>query len=321
MGKLIKQALDRGNLVQAWNQVQKAKGAAGSDGVSVKRWGRRWEERLVDVRQAVMRNTYKPAPVERFTVRKRSGGVRQLTNLTVTDKVLQRAVLNVLDDVFEAIFMDTSFGYRPGRSLGDAVDAIIKQRDMAMEWVLDADIDACFDSLDHVLMRRFVRETIDDAVVLRLIDQWLEQGLPPASRALRSRSQHANRTPPERKGIPLGGVISPLLCNVYLHRLDEAMFALGHTTVRYADDWLALGESEADAHRAWEDAVLVLEGLQLRLEPTKTCVTCFERGFEYLGVTFYRDTYSYHWEGKRIEVQGPYDDWLFSQTGPEGYRD
>ena len=83
---------------------------------------------------------------------------------------------------------------------------------------------------------------------------------------------------------------------------------------------LALAETEADAYRAWDDAVLVLEGLKLRLEPTKTQVTSFDQGFEYLGVTFYRDTYSYHWQDKRIEVQGPFDDWLFSQTGPQGYR-
>ena len=99
------------------------------------------------------------------------------------------------------------------------------------------------------------------------------------------------------------------------------MVELGHTLVRYADDWVVLAEAETDACWAWEDAGQVLAVLELRLEPAKTQVTSFEQGFEYLGVTFYRDTYSYDWEGKRIEVQGPFDGWLFSQTGPEGYRD
>jgi group II intron reverse transcriptase/maturase len=310
MAELIKKVLDWNNLVAAWNQVQKAKGAAGSDGVSVKRWGRTWEERLVALRRTVMGNTYKPAPLERFTRPKRGGGVRHMTNLTVTDKVLQRAVLNVLDDIFEAIFLDCSFGYRPGRSLGDAVRTIIKHRDMALEWLLDADVDDCFASLDHDLTRRFVRKTIDDPIVLRLINLWLKQGLPPG-----------RQPPAPAKGIPLGSVISPLLCNVYLHRFDKAMSELGHTIVRYADDWVALAESETDACWAWEDAIQVLEVLQLRLEPSKTRVTCFDEGFEYLGVYFYRDTYSYDWQDKRIEVQGPFDDWLFSRTGPEGYRD
>ena len=315
MVRLINKVLNWDNLVQAWNKVEKAKGAAGSDGVSVKRWGRTWEERLVELRRAVMSNTYKPAPLERFTVPKRGGGVRHMTNLTVTDKVLQRAVLNVLDDIFEAIFVDDSFGYRPGRSLGDAVKTIIKYREGGLEWVLDADIDECFDSLDHELLRRFVRETINDPIVLRLIDLWLAQGVPAP------RHPAPDRSPAPRKGIPLGAVISPLLCNVYLHRLDQAMFELGHTTVRYADDWVALCETEGDAYRAWDDAALVLAGLKLRLEPSKTALTSFDRGFEYLGVYFYRDTYSYDWQGKRIEVKGPFDNWLFSQTGPEGYRD
>ena len=116
-------------------------------------------------------------------------------------------------------------------------------------------------------------------------------------------------------------VVSPLLCNVYLHRFDAAMFELGHTLVRYADDWVALTETETDACWALEDAALVLEELKLKMEPTKTQITSFDRGFEYLGVFFYRDTYSYDWQGKRIEVEGPFDGWLFSQTGPEGYRD
>lgn len=310
MARLIERVLDWHNLAAAWNQVEKAQGAAGSDGVSVKRWGRTWEERLVNLRRAVMTNTYKPAPLERFTRPKRGGGVRHMTNLTVTDKVLQRAVLNVLDDIFEKMFLDCSYGYRPGRSLANAVQAIIKYRDMALEYVLDADIDDCFDSLDHGLLRQFVRETIDDPIVLRLIDLWLEQGR-------RARGAEEQRG----KGIALGMVISPLLCNVYLHRFDAAMFELGHTLVRYADDWVALAETETDACWAWDDATMVLEGLKLKMEPTKTQITSFDQGFEYLGVFFYRDTYSYDWQDKRIEVQGPFDGWLFSQTGPEGYRD
>ena len=114
-------------------------------------------------------------------------------------------------------------------------------------------------------------------------------------------------------------MISPLLCNVYLHRLDAAMAGRGHTMVRYADDWVALCASEAQARRAWRDGGQILEGLKLQYEPTKTRLTSFERGFDYLGVRFYRDTYSYAYGNKRIEVKGPFNEWLFSRTGPEGY--
>ena len=134
--RLIRRALAWENLVDAWERVQAAHGAAGSDGLSVRRWGRTWEERLVHLRRAVLGNTYKPAPLERFTVPKRGGGVRHMTNLTVTDKVLQRAVLNVLDDRFERIFLEGSYGYRPGRGLKDAVAAIVAHRDAGRVWVL-----------------------------------------------------------------------------------------------------------------------------------------------------------------------------------------
>ena len=304
--RLIHRALARDNLIGAWTRVQDGGGAAGSDGVSVRRWGRTWEERLVRLRRAVMANTYRPAPLERFTVPKRRGGVRHMANLTVTDKVLQRAVLDVLDDVFEAIFLEGSYGYRPGRGVKDAVAAIVAHRDAGRTWVLDADIDACFDSLDLDLIRRFVGETVDDPIVLRLIDLWLAQGM-----------QHAD----DRRGIPLGAVISPLLCNVTLHRLDVGLAGRGHVAVRYADDWIVLCETEREARRAWRDAGQILSEIRLQFEPTKTRLASFDEGFDYLGVTFYRDRYSYTYENKRIEVAGPFDGWLFARTGPEGYQE
>lgn len=304
--RLIRQILDLDNLTAAWNKVRRAKSAAGSDEVSVKRWGRTWEERLVNLRRAVMANTYKPAPLERFTIPKRSGGLRRLTNLTVTDKVLQRATLNVLDDIFEGIFLDCSYGYRPGKSLQDAVAAIVAHRDAGLTSVLDADIDECFDSLDLGLIIEFVQETIDDPIVLRLIKLWLNQG---------------KRRPDDTRGVSQGAIISSLLCNVYLHRLDRGMVGRGYAIVRYADDWIVLCASPAEARRARRDAGRILADLKLRFEPSKTRLTSFDQGFEFLGVTFYRRTYSYHYENKRIEVEGPFDDWLFSRTGPQGYGD
>lgn len=294
---MIKQVLAWRNLEDAWNDVSERKGAAGSDGVSVKRWGRNWEERLVELRKAVMANTYKPAPLERYTIPKKSGGCRHMTNLTVTDKVLQRAVLNILDDVFDPLFLPCSYGYRKGRSVADAVEAICARRDAGFTWVLDADIDECFDSLDHKLLVSFVRQQVDDAIVLRLIESWLRV---------------ARRDPDVARGIPLGAVISPLLCNVYLHRLDEALVRAGWFVVRYADDFVVLCHTEADAWAALDDTTAVLKSLKLTLEPSKTAVTNFDVGFDYLGVHFERDEYSYLWEGKRITVEGDFPDFLFA---------
>jgi len=300
---MIEQVLAWPNLADAWNDVRERKGAPGVDRVSVKRWGRNWEERLVELRRAVMANTYKPAPLKRYRVRKSSGGYRQLTNLTVTDKVLQRAVLNVLDDLFDAQFLPCSYGYRKGRSCAGAVEAICAYRDAGWLWVLDADIDECFDSLDHALIMEFVKAQVDDPIVLRLIEGWLQVG---------------RRDPDLARGVPLGAVISPLLCNVYLHRLDEALATAGWREVRYADDFVILCATEEEALAAREDAAEALVTLRLRLEPHKTAVTHFDRGFDYLGVHFQGDEYTYVWERKRIRVEGDFPDFLFAY-GP-GYE-
>jgi RNA-directed DNA polymerase len=300
---MIEQILAWHNLEDAWNDVRARKGAPGVDGVSVKRWGRNWEERLVDLRHAVMTNTYEPAPLERYSVPKKSGGRRHLANLTVTDKVLQRAVLNVLDGVFDPLFLPCSYGYRKGRSTADAVEAICAHRDASFVWVLDGDIDECFDSLDHGLLLKFVRETVDHPIVLRLIEGWLRVG---------------RRDPDVARGIPLGAVISPLLCNVYLHRLDVALVSLGWLVVRYADDFVTLCRTEEEARAARSDAAAVLQSIKLQLEPRKTAVTNFDAGFDYLGVHFERDRYTYVWESKRITVEGDFPDFLFAY-GP-GYE-
>ena len=300
---MIDQILAQGNLEDAWNDVRARKGTAGVDGVTIKRWGRNWEERLVNLRRAVMGNTYKPAPLKRFSVPKKNGGYRHLANLTVTDKVLQRAVLNVLDDLFDPCFLPCSYAYRKGRSAADAVEAICAHRDAGFVWVLDADIDECFDSLDHALLMSYVREQVADPIVLRLTEAWLRVG---------------RRDPGLARGIPLGAVISPLLCNVYLHRLDQALTALRWLIVRYADDFVVLCRTEHESRLALGEAAATLERIKLQLEPTKTTVASFDTGFDYLGVHFERDGYSYMWDNKRITVEGDFPDFLFAY-GP-GYE-
>ncbi len=300
---MIEQILAWPNMKDAWHDVQARRGAPGSDDVSVKRWGRNWEERLTNLRRAVMGNTYRPAPLERYSVPKKSGGRRHLTNLTVTDKVLQRAALNVLDDLFDPLFLPCSYGYRKGRSVADAVEMICAHRDDGFTWVFDADIDECFDSLDHGLLVEFVREKVGDPILLRLIKSWLRVG---------------RRDPDVATGIPMGAIISPLLCNVYLHRLDTALVNDGWPVARYADDFVVLCRSEKQARIAWNATAAVLKSLKLRLEPRKTAVTTFDAGFDYLGVHFERDGYSYLWQGKRITVDGDFPDFLFAY-GP-GYE-
>jgi CRISPR-associated protein Cas1 len=302
--RLIDRILSRDNMRAAWEEVASQSGAAGVDGVSVARWRRRWEERLVNLARAVKANTYRPKPLRRYSRPKKSGGYRHFAIPTVTDRVLQRAVLRVLDDRFERLFLDSSYGYRPGRSVADAVRRIVLLRVNGYRWVLDADIDECFDSLDHELIQRFFNQSVPAPIVRRLIRQWLAVG---------------RRDPEVPKGLPLGAVISPLLCNITLHRLDRRLADLGYREVRYADDFCVFCESEREAERAWCDTAAILADLRLQLEPQKTAIASFEQGFDYLGVRFEGDRYSYLWKDKRIEVEGDFD-WLFYDYLPDGYR-
>jgi group II intron reverse transcriptase/maturase len=292
------------NLTAAWEEVAGKKGAAGIDEVSIKRWRRNWEERLVNLAAAVRANTYQPRRLRRFYVPKSDGSLRQLSILTVTDRVLQRAVLRVVDDRFDRHFLDCSYGYRQGRGLRDAVQAILHHRDAGWQYVLDGDIDECFDSLDHGLLMEFLQEELDDPIVLRLMEQWLRIG---------------RRNPERAVGIPLGAVISPLLCNVYLHRLDVGLTERGYWPVRYADDFCVFCADRGEVEASWQDTEHILAGLKLQLEPRKTAITHFDEGFDYLGVHFYRDTYSFVCENKRIEVKGGFDRQLFYDYVPDGY--
>jgi group II intron reverse transcriptase/maturase len=301
--RLIDRILQPENMREAWEDVQAKKGAPGVDGVTIKRWRRNWEERLVNLAAAVRANTYKPSRLRYRWIPKKGGGRRKISVLTVTDKVLQRAVLQVLTNVFERRFLSCSYGYRPKRSLYHAVGAIIRYRDRGFKWLLDADIDSFFDSIDNQLLMSFVREDVKDPLVLRLIEDWLKVHVGEEERP---------------KGIPLGAVISPLLSNVYLHRLDCALVQARWPLVRYADDLVALARSEARAWQARGVVADVLAELLLGLNDDKTRVASFEKGFDFLGVRFYRDQYSYLWEDKRIKVKGDFT-WLFYQYGPEGY--
>lgn len=302
--RLIERVLDWDNLTDAWLRVAENRGAPGVDEVSIRRFARNWEENLQRIREQVWTNRYRPARLRRRAEPKRHGdGYRLISIPIVADRVLQRAVLNVVDDLFDRQFLECSYGYRAGRGLRQAVAAVLRCRDRGLTWVLDADIDDCFDSLDHSLLLGFLAETVDDPVVLGLMRGWLQVG-----RRYRD---------PDR-GIALGMAISPLWCNIYLHRLDRELVRNRWALMRYADDFVVCCASLKQAEQALVIVADVLAPLHLRLEPSKTRVTSFDEGFEFLGVRFYRDTYAFTWEGKEVEVSGPVPDWLWGYV-PDGY--
>jgi group II intron reverse transcriptase/maturase len=293
---MIDQVLERENLRAAWEDVQANQGAPGSDAVTLKRWGRNWEANLDRLAQQVRGNTYHPNRPRRFKVLKKDGTFRELSILTVTDRVLQRAVLNVIDDRFERRFLNCSFGYRPNRSVANAITAVVRQRERGHVWVLDADIEDCFDSLDHGVILHLLEAVLDDAVVMNLMQLWLKAGARPKSEI---------QNPKSKTGVPQGAVLSPLWCNVVLHELDVALREAGWLEVRYADDFIVLTESEEQTAWARVDVEEALANLCLKLNEQKTRLTSFAQGFRFLGVDFKDDTYSYVCQQKHVKVKGP----------------
>jgi group II intron reverse transcriptase/maturase len=310
---LLDRALDMDNLRLAWNEIADNEGIPGVDEVSIRIWRRNWEERLVGLAQAVRTNTYRPKRLRLRRIPKRDRRAwRTLRIPTVSDRVLQRAVLQVLYPIFESRFLDCSFGYRPGRSLQDAVDRILVLRENGYRWLLDADIDNFFDNLDHELLMQCLEADLSDmpdgisglpdSSLFRLFELWLMNG----------------RVQPQKAaGLPMGSPLSPLLANVFLHRLDRALSEAGYPLVRYADDFLVFGTSQEEVETIYQVVESALEVMKLRYEPGKTRLASFEQGFEFLGVLFEGDTYQYRWEDKTIEVRGKKADWLFSRYGPD----
>ncbi|MGH2533312.1 MAG: reverse transcriptase domain-containing protein [Thermomicrobiales bacterium] len=285
---LADRILHRDTLRFAWRRVEANRGLPGADGVSIARFRLRLEENLLTLADEVRDGTYQPGPVRRTSIL--TGTTRRtISILPVRDRVLQRAALDVLTPVIDPTFLPCSFGYRPHRSLYDAVERIVHLRDRGLTWVVDADVRDCFGSLDHRLLTRFITEAAPDPTVARLLTAWIA---PP----------RRNGRPPPVRGIPLGAPISPLLCNLYLHRLDRGLRRRSLQSVRYADDFVLLCKSEFQAEFALRATEKMLGGLELALHPIKTRLVSFDDGFDFLGVRFEGSDYSYQVDGKRITV-------------------
>ncbi len=302
MTSLRQRALATPNLRQAWNEVAGNEGAAGVDDVTIAAWARNWEERLAQLAADARANRYRPGPLRERRVPKASGdGTRLLRIPTITDRVLQRAVLQVLLPFYEPRFLPCSYGYRPGRGVPDAVRHIVHLRRQGYVWVLDADIDDFFNQVDHDRLHAFLDEDLPDNSLLPLIAAW---------------NKVDPLTPAADRGIPMGSSLSPLLANVYLHRLDAAITAAGFPLVRYADDFIVLAAWPDGRQVAYERVAEALAALKLRYEPRKTRLASFDEGFDFLGVHFEETWYWYLWGDKRVEVREDDDDRVLERFTP-----
>ena len=259
-------------LVRAWGLVRANRGAAGIDRTTLADVERYGIDRLLDELAADLKGeTYRPLPMRRVFISKPgSKEQRPLSIPAVRDRIVQAAVKAVIEPIFEADFVECSFGFRPKRSAHDALQVLIDESWRGRRWVVETDIASCFESIPHDRLVAAIEERICDRKLLKLLRALLRAGVMEQGAVRRSVT-----------GTPQGGVVSPLLCNVYLHRLDRVWRTHGcGVLVRYADDLVVMCKTKAEAERALVALRAVLAELGLELKRAKTRIVHLREGGE-----------------------------------------
>lgn len=276
--KLMHQALTRENLQRAWEQVKANHGAPGIDRTTVEQFpdfirSPQW----ASVRKALEDGTYKPQPVRRVYIPKASGGQRPLGIPTVLDRVIQQALAQVLEPLFDPEFSGFSYGFRKRRGAHDAVRQAREYLKQGYTVAVDMDLAKFFDSVNFDILMPRVARKVSDPLVRRLIWRYLRAGV-----------MENGQWSPSQKGVPQGGPLSPLLANIMLHDLDMELEKRGHKFVRYADDFLVLVKSERAGQRVMASLTRFLQGkLRLAVNRHKSRVALLNR-CQFLGFTFQR---------------------------------
>jgi RNA-directed DNA polymerase len=282
-GGLLEAALTRQNLNQAWKRVKANKGAAGVDGLDIEQTAQVIRQCWSDTRQALLTGQYRPSPVRKVLIPKPDGSQRELGIPTVTDRLIQQALLQVLQPLIDPTFSEHSHGFRPGRRAHDAVKAARAYVQTGKRVVVDVDLAKFFDRVNHDILIERLKRRIDDAGVIRLIRAYLNAGIMDAGVRV---DRHL--------GTPQGGPLSPLLANVLLDEVDKALEARGYSFARYADDCNVYVGSMRAGERVMAYLRKLYAKLQLQINEAKSAVaSAFGRKF--LGYAL--------WAGKGREVK------------------
>lgn len=277
---LIDKVYALANLRAGFAKVKANRGAAGVDHQTIEMFEAHLEENLERLSRSLKEGKYRPQAIRRQWIPKPgSKEKRPLGIPTVRDRVVQAALLNVLEPIFEREFAEQSYGFRPNRGCKDALRRVEKLLKRGYNWVVDADLKSYFDTIPHDLLIERVEEKVSDGTVIQLLKGYLKQDVMDAM----------GRWTPEG-GTPQGAIVSPMLSNIYLNPLDHEMEQRGIEMVRYADDFVILSRSQAEAETAMElvQQWTAAAGLQLHPEKTRIVDAIQEGGFDFLGYHFER---------------------------------
>ena len=276
--ELIEVITSKENLNRAYKKVVENKGAGGIDEMTVKELGDYIRENKDSIVSSLRNRTYMPKPVRRVYIPKSNGKKRPLGIPTVLDRTIQQAIAQPISDIYEKVFSEYSYGFRPNRSCHDAIKQALEYLNDGYEWVVDIDIEQFFDKVNHDKLIQILREQVNDSTTINLIRKYLRAGV------MENGLEKATKT-----GVPQGGPLSVILSNIYLDKLDKELEQRGLRFTRYADDVLKFTKSEMSANRVMKSISDWLERkLFLKVNATKTKVVRPTRS-KYLGFTFLKN--------------------------------
>jgi group II intron reverse transcriptase/maturase len=289
---LIDKVYSRANLRLSWDRVRANKGCGGIDGITLKKFEVDVEKHLDSIQQALKEGSYKPKPTLRIHIPKGNGKTRPLDIPSIYDRVVQQALQNQLEPIFEEMFDDSSFGYRKGRRQRDALAKIWRELEQGNEWIVDADLKDFFGSVEHEKLMTLVAQRISDGKVLKLIES-----------ILKSSYSEKGRLFPKQRGTAQGGVISPLLSNILLTPFDKELKRKGYRLTRWADDWVITCKSRSEAVQALKTATKILGKLGVTINLKKTKIVHIRDGFEFLGFVITKASVKWKLPASKIKIK------------------